>query len=184
MKEFSLTQQQQQELLAIARQSITRYLNSRTLPSLTVADPELQQPAAVFVTLTQHGALRGCIGTTEPREALAAAVSSMAVAAATEDYRFLPLTAAELATIRIEISVLSPLRQVNSADEIHQPVHGVVVKRNGRSGLFLPQVWEHFSTKEDFLSELCSQKAGLPANAWKDPATSLYVFTVVSFEEK
>lgn len=108
----------------------------------------------------------------------------MAVAAAFEDYRFAKVSDSEMPDIKIEVSVLSPLTRVKSADEIKAPLHGVIVRRGGKSGLFLPQVWEHFTSKEAFMDELCVQKAGLEANAWKDPSTEIYIFTVFAFEEK
>ncbi len=181
--EFSVSAAGQKRLLEIARQSIAHYLRDRRPGSFAVTEPELLTPAAVFVTLTQQGRLRGCIGTTEPRSALHEAVSRLAVAAAFEDGRFRPLSADELPRTHIEISVLSPMRRVKGGDEIRKKVHGVVVHRGGHSGLFLPQVWEHFERKEDFMGELCQQKAGLDPDAWKDPATELYVFTVFAFEE-
>lgn len=182
--EFSVTPKNQKVLLAMARRSIEQYLKTGKLQKLSVTDPELVKPGAVFVTLTKAGDLRGCIGTTEAHGPLYEAVNQLAVAAAVEDHRFSAVTLAELPTLHIEISVLSPMQRVRSAQEIQMPKHGVVVRRGFRSGLFLPQVWEHFSTKDDFLSELCEQKAGLDRDAWKDPDTELYVFTVFAFEEK
>lgn len=181
--EFGISAAGQKRLLEIARQSIAAHLKDGRASAPSVSDAELQAPAAVFVTLTQQGRLRGCIGTTEPRAPLHQAVSQLAQAAAFEDGRFRPLSAEELPRTHIEISVLSPLRRVKSADEIQPKTHGVVVRRGYRSGLFLPQVWEHFERKEDFMGELCQQKAGLSPDAWKDPATELYVFTVFAFEE-
>lgn len=180
---FALTEVSQKQLLTIARESIETYLNTGKLKAFGPASGELTAPGAVFVTLTQQGQLRGCIGTTEPRGPLYEAVEHLAIAAAVEDGRFTPLTLAELPRTHIEVSVLSPLRRVKSAAEIREHTDGVVVRRGGRSGLFLPQVWEHFATKEDFLDELCRQKAHLPAKAWMDPDTELSVFTVFAFEE-
>lgn len=180
---FRLTDASQKRLLEIARQSIESYLKTGKAVRVDVPEGELTTPGAVFVTLTQKGQLRGCIGTTEPREPLHLAVAHLAVAAAVEDNRFPTLTIDELPRTHIEISVLSPMRRVKSAVEIREHEHGVLVRRGWRSGLFLPQVWEHFSTKEDFLNELCRQKAHLDAGAWKDPATELLVFTVFAFEE-
>lgn len=180
---FSVSKNGQEQLLKIARQSIESYLKDRREKSFDVTDPELTAPGAVFVTLTQRGQLRGCIGTTEPREPLFRAVAGLAVAAAVSDNRFQPLDPAELGVTHIEISVLSPMRRVKDASEVRQGEHGVVVRRGRQGGLFLPQVWEHFGTKEAFLDELCRQKAHLPASAWKDPSTELYVFTVFAFEE-
>lgn len=183
MKEFTVTEKNQKELLKIARQSIEGFLKTGKMPKFDVKDPELCAPSAVFVTLTKNKDLRGCIGTTAPQAPLYEAVSRMAVAAAFEDHRFSAVTPEELKDLHIEISVLSPMTRVKSADEIKQGTHGVVVRRGYRSGLFLPQVWEHFSKKDDFLNELCWQKAGLEPGAWKNPDTELYVFTVFAFEE-
>ena len=183
MHDFAVLPEDQKVLLGIARAAIARHIAGEKSAVPLPEDPRLREPAAVFVTLTANGRLRGCIGTTEPREGIAAAVRSMAVAAATEDYRFSPVTAAELPNIRIEISVLSPMKRVSSPDEITKDVHGVFVRRGARRGLFLPQVWEHFRTKKEFMDELCSQKAGLAPDAWTAPATDIYVFTVFAFEE-
>ncbi len=180
---FRLTDASQKRLLDIARQAIESQLKTGKAAQFEVPEGELTAPGAVFVTLTQKGQLRGCIGTTEPRDPLYLAVARLAVAAAVEDNRFPTLTAAELPRTHIEISVLSPMRRVKSAAEIREHEHGVLVRKGWRSGLFLPQVWEHFSTKEDFLDELCRQKAHLESAAWKDPATELHVFTVFAFEE-
>jgi AmmeMemoRadiSam system protein A len=184
MKEFSITEKNQKELLRIARTAVADYLAAGKLPTFTTSDAELNQDAAVFVTLTEHGDLRGCIGTTVPQEPLHRAVARMAIAAATEDTRFHPVSADELKDIRFEISVLSPMVPVSCADEIKQGRDGVMVRRGRRCGLFLPQVWEHFKTKEDFLCELCWQKVGIEPTAWQDPDTDLSIFTVFAFEEK
>ena len=108
----------------------------------------------------------------------------MAVAAASQDPRFAQLTAAELKDIHIEISVLSKPHRVKDAAEIQLGKHGVIVSVGNHQGVFLPQVAvETGWSKEEFLSQLCSQKAGLPPDAWKDPNTALYVFTADVFAE-
>jgi AmmeMemoRadiSam system protein A len=110
----------------------------------------------------------------------------MAIAAASEDPRFPPVAADELKDIHIEISVLSKPRAVKSADEVILGKHGVIVSRGyANRGVFLPQVaTETGWSKERFLAELCSQKAGLPADCWKAPGTTLEVFTAEVFGEK
>jgi AmmeMemoRadiSam system protein A len=178
-----LSEQQKRTVLAIAREAIVAQVRRAKPPRFKIKDPVLLEPAAVFVTLTLKGRLRGCIGTTFPREPLYRAVERMAVEAATGDPRFPPVREHELDSLHIEVSVLSPMRRVFSPDDIREHVHGVVVRRNGNTGLFLPQVWEQLPDKESFMGELCSQKAGLSPDAWKDPRTELYVFTVTSFEE-
>lgn len=185
-KEFSLTKDAQKELLQIARNSIDVYLTTGKIPKFTTTNPELLNNGAVFVTLEKNHNLRGCIGTTEARMPIYEAVTQLAIASAVEDYRFSPVTKNELKDVKIEISVLSPLKKISSATEIIEGKHGVVVKKGSRSGLFLPQVWEHpeLSKKEAFLSELCRQKAGLETDAWKKGDADLYTFTVFAFKEE
>jgi len=181
---FYLPEEIQKELLRLARESISTALEKREI-SYEPKHEELTKSAAVFVTLRKRGQLRGCIGTTVPQEPLYKAVIHMAKEAAFNDPRFPPVEKSELKDIEIEISVLSPLRLVNSADEIIPKVHGVYVRQGFRGGLYLPQVWEETGwTKEEFLNSLCAHKAGLPENAWKSKNTQIYVFTVFSFEEK
>ncbi|HNW45743.1 MAG TPA: AmmeMemoRadiSam system protein A, partial [Elusimicrobiales bacterium] len=180
-----LSQPMQDALLAIARQSIASRLESgQTAAQPLSAWPEFNQPAAVFVTLMRGGQLRGCIGSLEPRAMLTDMVSSYAVSAAFADPRFEPVSLGELDKIEIEISVLSPLTLVPGHEHIKKGVHGVYVKSGRRSGTYLPQVWEHFGTKEEFLNSLCLEKAGLAENAWKEKSTALYVYTVDCFKEK
>jgi len=112
------------------------------------------------------------------------AVIEMAVNAASEDPRFRPVGPEELKDIHIEISVNTPLRPVSGPDEIVLGKHGVVVAKGMRQGVFLPQVaTETGWTKDEFLRELCAQKAGLPPDAYKKDA-KLYVFESIVFEEE
>jgi AmmeMemoRadiSam system protein A len=183
-EKFYLPEEVQKELLRIARESISTALDGKEV-SYEPKYEELNRSAAVFVTLRKRGQLRGCIGTTVPQEPLYKAVIHMAREAAFSDPRFPPVGKSELKDIEIEISVLSPLKLVSSADEIIPKVHGVYIRQGFRGGLYLPQVWEETGwTKEEFLNSLCAHKAGLPENAWKSKNTQIYVFTVFSFEEK
>ncbi|OGR97207.1 MAG: hypothetical protein A2016_03125 [Elusimicrobia bacterium GWF2_62_30] len=180
-----LTKTMKEALLAIARRSIEFQLKDGRVPQQPLsAWPEFNLPAAVFVTLTVGGRLRGCIGSLEPRGTLADMIGAYAVAAAFEDPRFGAVTASELEKIAIEISVLSPLTPVAGPEQVKEGVHGVYVKSGRRSGTYLPQVWEHFANKEEFLSSLCQEKAGLSADAYKEKSTALYVYTVDCFNEK
>jgi AmmeMemoRadiSam system protein B/AmmeMemoRadiSam system protein A len=172
------------ELLALARGSIAACLKSGKTPEPGLSPrPEFNQPAAIFVTLTVGGRLRGCIGSLEPRSTLADMAASYARAAAFEDPRFSPVTGAELEKIKIEISVLSPLERVAGPEAVKEGVHGVYVKSGRRSGTYLPQVWEHFEKKEEFLTSLCLEKAGLAGSAWRDGSAELYTYTVEHFSE-
>jgi len=182
---LDLSKEMQSELLALARKSIAAGLETGKAAGQPLSPrPEFNQPAAIFVTLTLDGELRGCIGSLEPRAALSDMVASYACSAAFEDPRFERVSETELKKIKIEISVLSPLERVRSADAVKAGVHGVYVKSGRRSGTYLPQVWEHFKKKEDFLSSLCMEKAGLSADAWKGKDIELYTYTVCPFTEK
>ncbi|MCK9582236.1 MAG: AmmeMemoRadiSam system protein A [Endomicrobiales bacterium] len=184
MEEFMISQESKDFLLKVARESIESFLKGGLKKNMKTNDVQLNTNAAVFVTLMKNNNLRGCIGTTAAYKPLYKAVAQMAVAAAIEDTRFNEVGLEELNDIKIEISVLSPLARVKSAEKIRRNIDGVMVKKENRSGLFLPQVWKELPNKEDFLSELCSQKAGLESDAWKDESTELYTFSVVSFEDK
>jgi AmmeMemoRadiSam system protein A len=173
-------------LLELARASVTAAAAGKELPALPEnLPPELCKDRGVFVTLTQRGRLRGCIGLMEACYPMAQAVIRMAAAAATQDPRFQPLASADLMSLEIEISVLSPLRRVGSAAEITVGRDGVLVRSGRRSGVFLPQVAEETGwDRERFLSELCANKAGLAPDAWRDPACELWTFTVEKITEK
>ena len=176
---------QQKELLKIARQTIENYLAAGKMPEIQTADALLKEKRAAFVTLRERGELRGCIGSTAATEPLYLAVRNMAVESAIHDPRFMPVSKEEVKNLTIEISVLGLPQKVKNADEIIMGKHGVIVSRGGRSGLFLPKVADETGwNKDKFLSELCSQKAGLPPDAWKDPSTSLFIFTAQEFGEK
>ena len=181
----ALSPAEKKELLKIARNSIETFVKTGKVSDITIKDARLNEIEGAFVTITKHGALRGCIGNIIGQEPLYETVRDMAVAAASQDPRFTPLTAGELKDIDVEISVLSKPRRVKDASEIQLGKHGVIVSAYGHQGVFLPQVADETGwSKEEFLSQLCSQKAGLPADAWKDPNTALYVFTADVFGEK
>lgn len=181
---FSVPADVQAELLKLVRRRIASKL--AFLPWSYKAPesmPSLQEPAAVFVTLTKGGHLRGCIGTTVAREPLYKTVERFALSAAFEDPRFSAVTANELNDLKIEISVLSPMKLASSHEEIVPGKTGVMIRKGSRSGLFLPQVWEQLPDKEQFMGCLCAEKAGLPPDAWKGDDVNLYLFTVFAFEE-
>ena len=148
------------------------------LPPLT---PIFAEKRGVFVTLKEHGGLRGCIGFPYPTFPLGEAIREAAVSAALQDPRFPPVQASELPALSLEVTVLSvpkPLR----ADPAKRPGavevgrHGLIVRGLGRSGLLLPQVpveWNWDS--REFLDHTC-MKAGLPAGCWKEAAVEVYTF--------
>jgi AmmeMemoRadiSam system protein A len=150
-------------------------------------DPWLDTPGATFVTLTQAGALRGCIGSLEAYRPLRDDVAANATNAAFRDPRFPPLTAGELAGTRIEVSVLSapePYPFTDRADvlsRLRPGVDGLTLEYGGHRGTFLPQVWDSLPEPDAFLAHLV-RKAGLPAGWWDD-AARLSRYTVTAFEE-
>jgi AmmeMemoRadiSam system protein A len=136
----------------------------------------------LFVTLKKKGELRGCIGHMIADEPLGKLVGTMALQAAFNDRRFPPLTADELQDIEIEISVLTPMKQVADASDILVGRDGVLLSKNGQSAVFLPQVaTEQGWSREEMLKHLC-QKAGLSADCWKQKA-QFSTFQALVFSE-
>ncbi len=181
----SFTVEQKKRLLAIARKTITAYLENGETPEITATDPRLLKPEGAFVTLRNHGDLRGCIGRIISDQPLYLTIRDMARAAATEDTRFKSVTKEELKDIDVEISVLSVPERIKDVSEIQMGVHGVIVsKGNSARGVFLPQVADetHWS-REEFLANLCVQKARLPADCWRDPNVVIESFTAEVFAE-
>ncbi len=179
--EGNLNEEQGRRLLLLARQAVEEYVTTGRRVPVEESDPRLLRPAAAFVTLRKEGQLRGCIGSLEPSQPLAETVRDRAIVAASRDVRFRPVKAEELPHLEIEVSVLSPLRRVESADDIDISRHGVVVVHGSRRGVYLPQVAQETGWgRDELLSHLCREKAGLPADAWQKGA-ALYVFTVQSF---
>ncbi|MCX7778761.1 MAG: AmmeMemoRadiSam system protein A [Patescibacteria group bacterium] len=183
--ENNFSEKERKALLKIARNSIEFYLKYRKIPQIQTSGSEkLKEKRAVFVTLKKDEELRGCIGHLEPQYPLGEAVARMAVAAAVGDNRFLPITLEELSKIKIEISILSPLKKISHPSQIKLGEHGVIIKRGFQGGTFLPEVAKEFNYNlEEFLNVLCLRKAGLPADAWCDPETEIYIFTTIKIKE-
>lgn len=177
-----LSRDQRKALLKIAREAVEAA--AKDMPyGPTYDDPELAKPGAAFVTLRDRGALRGCIGTIQPREPLAECVAKMARAAAREDFRFPPVHLSELPDITIEISVLNPPQPVSDINEIQVGKHGLIVQQGNQRGLLLPQVpLEWGWGREEFLQQTCL-KAGLPRDAWRRGA-QVFCFTAEVFGEE
>ncbi len=157
-------------LLGIARQAIARALGC-TAVGVDTSAAWLAQHAACFVTLTQHGQLRGCIGTLQAHRSLLDDLQSNAVAAALRDPRFAPVKENDLESLRIEVSVLSPPETIPAQSEatllasLRPHVDGLIVQDGRHRATFLPQVWEQLPDPYEFVS-CVKQKAGLPASAW------------------
>lgn len=173
-------------LLVLARAAIARALDLPAPPE-PVPTGELAAPGASFVTLTLDGELRGCIGSLEAHRPLAEDVRANAVAAALRDPRFKPLTRAEFARTRVEVSLLSPpcplacAGEADAAARLRPGVDGVVLTWRNQRATFLPQVWEQLPEPRQFLAQL-KRKAGLAADFWSDEL-QLSVYQVRKWKE-
>jgi AmmeMemoRadiSam system protein A len=183
------TEQQQQQLLQIARDSIQSGLESGT-PARIDLDPlpdALKQHRATFVTLHKQAQLRGCIGTIFARTPLAQDTAEHAYAAAFRDTRFTPLESHEYDLLDISISVLSPPEPLTYDNEkelmkkIRPGIDGLILEENYKRGVFLPSVWDSLPDQKEFLRQL-KRKAGLPADYWSDDIRVEY-FTTEYFSE-
>jgi len=180
-----LNSEQKKKLLNIARKTMESYVKEGKIPEFEESDPALMRQEGAFVTLHKKGELKGCIGNIVGSQPLWLTVRDMAIESSTHDQRFDPVTPDELKDIKIEISVLSEPKRVQNINEIKMGVHGVIVRRGSNGGVFLPQVaTETGWSRDEFLSNLCAHKAGLPADAWKDKNTELYSFTAQVFGEE
>lgn len=181
-----LSEEDKVQLLKLARGMLETYVKTgkRTTPEalgITIT-PAMSQNMGAFVTLTINENLRGCIGEIVPRRPLYQAVMDHAINAGAHDMRFMPITEKELPLLHYEISALTPPRPVASYKDIVIGKHGMVIEKNGRSAVFLPQVAvEQHWDLDQTLTHL-SLKAGLPADAWKEGA-QWTVFEAIVFSE-
>lgn len=172
-------------LLKVARNAIAQHFDQsgETFPD----EKWLHAPGATFVTLTQHGQLRGCIGTLEAHRPLGEDVRQNAIAAAFHDKRFEPLKESELAHTRVEISLLSPQQpltfdsEADALAKLRPGVDGVVLVYRHQRSTFLPQVWEQLPHPQQFMAHL-KRKAGLADNFWS-PEVKLFRYTVDKWKE-
>jgi AmmeMemoRadiSam system protein A len=189
-----LSAEERRAALAIARASIARALHLRypDAQPVEVRTEEyegaltgaLAEPAGAFVTLRLDHELRGCIGYIESSDPLSSVIDEVAEKAAFDDPRFPPLTPGEYPKIHVEISVLSPMKQIASIEEIVVGTHGLLIQHGWHRGLLLPQVPGEFGwDREEFLDNV-ARKAGLPRKAWQDEKTKLFIFSATVFEEQ
>ncbi|MFC2137975.1 AmmeMemoRadiSam system protein B [Bacteroidota bacterium] len=183
--EFKLDENEKEYLLLLARNTVNEYISNDKIPKINKNEvpDNLKTNCGAFVTLHKEGKLRGCIGRFGEERPLYQVVQDMAIAASTQDSRFPRVTAEELPQLDIEISVLTPLRKIESIDEFELGKHGIYIKKGYASGTFLPQVahgrkW----TKEDFLGYCSREKAGIGWDGWKN--ADLYTYEAIIFSEK
>jgi AmmeMemoRadiSam system protein A len=181
--EDPLNEEEKGILLKIARESVEHAVLGKPFPKRTFHQPHLLEERGAFVTLKIQGDLRGCIGQFISDEPLWKVVRDRARASALEDPRFPRVSPDEVPNLDIEISALTPLREIESVDEIEVGRHGIFITRGFCRGTLLPQVaTEHGWDRETFLVHTC-RKAGLPDNAWKDPETCIQIYAADVFGE-
>jgi len=173
----------QKKLLDIARKTLLAVTDGKDAPELKVEDAELQGNNGVFVTLTKGGELRGCIGNFKPTTPLYETVAAQTQQSALRDPRFRPVQAAEAKGLDIEISVLMPEKPAKDPLAWEFGKHGIIVRRGWQQATFLPQVAEHFKSKEEMLSACC-RKAGLLSYIWRDADTEVLIYDAQVFGDK
>lgn len=179
---FHLTDQDKNDLLEIARNTVNSYIESGIIPDLEENYSDiLNTHCGAFVTLNKNHKLRGCIGRFTADQPLYEIVQQIAIASSTQDSRFEPVKKLELEEIEIEISVLTPMKKINSIDEIQLGKHGIYITKGYQSGTFLPQVaTETGWNLKEFLGHCARDKAGLGWDGWKDADIYIYEATVFS----
>ncbi len=188
-----MTKEEKQYLLEISRRTLEKYFKEKSILVLeedSLKFPLLKEKRGVFVTLTQNGQLRGCIGNLIADKPVYQAIIENSLASALFDPRFPSLEKEELKDIKIEISVLSELKLLPSFRDINELIKylekkkpGLVIKKGANEATFLPQVWEELETAEDFLSQLCL-KAGLEPDAWKKLDLIMFEYEVEKVKEE
>jgi len=181
---MTLTAEERNVLLDLARDSVLTYLESRSLPDVPIDRPAYVEERGTFVTLRVRatGELRGCRGESVARRALVDSVANMAVASAVDDPRFDPVTLDEVDALHIEISALTPLVEIRP-DEVEVGRHGLLLTHPEASGLLLPQVaTDHGWGVQEYLAHTCI-KAGLDETAWQHADAVLYGFEAEAWHE-
>jgi len=181
---FSISSDEKKYLLKLARETITEYIQKGTIPKIdsTKLSATLKSNCGAFVSLYKNHILRGCIGSINAKQPLWKTVQSMAVSSAAHDYRFSQVQPNEINKLKIEISVLTPLKRIKTIDEFILGKHGIYMKQGDYSGTFLPQVASHTDwNKEEFLSHCAHDKAGIGWDGWK--TAELYTYEALVFGE-
>ncbi len=181
---MELTPDERAALLHVARVALAVAVRSAprgALRDVLERAGSLDWCAAAFVTLTADGQLRGCMGSLDAEERVAESVATAALLVASSDPRFLPVTARELPTLRVDVSVLSPMQLFDGPSRFRPGVDGLLIRRGGRQGLLLPDVATTFGWGAlEMLAAVC-EKAGLPGNTWCDPRAEVLTFTTARF---
>jgi AmmeMemoRadiSam system protein A len=178
---MTLTHDDQQRLLRLARRCVEARVR-REPPPIVEQGGGLDLPMGAFVSIHHFGELRGCLGRLETDRPIAENVAHLASIVPDSDPRFAPLAPSELPGVDVEISALTPEREITDVTTIEVGRHGLIVEQGHRRGLLLPQVATEYGwDRETFLDHTCL-KAGLPPNAWRTGAR-IFVFEAQVFGE-
>jgi AmmeMemoRadiSam system protein A len=179
-----LSSSEKQFLLRAARLALEQAVKGAATDPLPPCSDGVREKRGAFVTLRIREELRGCIGYVDPVGALSDVVQELAVKAALEDVRFLPVAERELPQISIEISVLSALTPFIDIEDIEIGTHGLVLELGRSRSLLLPQVAVEFGWDRETFLDHTARKAGLPSDAWNHPEVRKYLFTAEIFAEQ
>jgi hypothetical protein len=181
---FNLSEKDKNDLLILARQTLEEYVISNQIPEAPISEysQNLMTACGAFVTLNKNEKLRGCIGRFIADAPLYKIVQQMTIASATQDSRFISVSESEIAVLKIEISVLSPLTKISNVNDIELGKHGIYLVKGSRTGTFLPKVavdtgW----TLEEFLGHCARDKAAIGWNGWED--AEIYTYEAIVFTE-
>jgi len=183
---MALSPQERSQLMELARASVRATITGQAPPTVGAVEGTLAEERGCFVTLTNAGRLRGCIGTFQPDRPLGEMIVEMGAAAA-RDPRFIyhaPILPEEVDQLTIGVSVLSPLEATDDPLSLEIGTHGIYIVSGHRAGCFLPEVASDQGWgAEEFLRQCCAGKAQLPPDAWQHPETTVYLFTSEKFGE-
>ncbi|WP_321371511.1 AmmeMemoRadiSam system protein A [uncultured Desulfuromusa sp.] len=172
-----LSKNEATDLLKIARNAIVHQIKNEVYLPDAKKETALNSHSGCFVTITQNGRLRGCIGNFQSQQPLYKEVAAMAVEAASHDPRFPPMSLKDLDNFKLEITILSPLEKIDDTDQIQVGTHGIYMIKGYNRGVLLPQVATEYGwDKEQFLQQTCI-KAGLSEKSWQHPETEIFIFS-------
>lgn len=186
-----LSQKDKKYLLQLARRTLQKYLQEGKLIQIDADNlsPALKEKKGVFVTLEENGQLRGCIGNLRPNKPIYQAVIDNSLASALFDPRFPSVNTLELPAIKIEVSILSPLKRLSAfsssqelLDYLEKNKPGLLIKKGNQEATFLPQVWKELPQAKSFLQHLC-QKAGMDSQEWEKMDLEIYEYEAEKFKE-
>ena len=181
---MAISAEDRSKLVSLARSAVAAQVTRQGRPEAPASEGILAEMRGCFVTLTNAGRLRGCIGTFQPDRPLGEAIIEMGTSAAGHDSRFFgnPITPDELDELKIEVSVLSPLEKTDDPLSLEIGKHGIYIIGGGWSGCFLPEVATDYGWgAREFLERCCQSKAHVSADAWRESGATVYLFTSEKF---